>query len=318
MKSARLCSVAGLLLMAAFLVSSPAQLSPKSHTADMQERYGKPYVMVLVNGRGPFRFVIDTGTGGDAIISPELAEELALPTVGQASLSDPSGQGAKKVPIVQIESLQLAGIEFINIRAVEHKFFSEAGAAQGLLGFTLFRDYLLTLDFPNRRVTLSTGALQPDGEKTVLPMRMANGVPIARLKVDGLEPFDAQLDSGGGGLVLPERLAARLKYDVDPVPFASGESICTRFQIKAARLASDIKIGRYTFTHPVVEIHPAFPLINFGSPPMQMFAITFDQKNLLVRFEATRKRFTLTAPPSPPHMTNEVVHAPPPDLVPVG
>lgn len=311
---------AGIGLAAAFSLPcaiSP-QIAPGSHSADMAERYGKPYVMVTINGRGPFRFVIDTGTGGDALVSPELAEKLALPTVGQATLSDPSGQGSRKVPIVQMESLEVAGVQFTNVRAVEHKFFSEAGNADGLLGFTLFRDYLLTLDFPNRRVTLTTGSVDPDGEKSVLPFRMPAGVPIAWLQVDGLKPVEAQLDSGGGGLVLPQQLADRLKYDVDPVPFASGQSICTKFEIKAARLASDVKLGRYTFTHPVVEIHPAFPLVNFGSPPMQMFAITFDQKNLLVRFEASRKRFTLTAPPSPPRMTNATVHPPPPDLVPVG
>ena len=290
----------------------------RPHSAEMVERYGKPYVMVTINGKGPFRFVIDTGTGGDALVTPELAQQLGLPAVGQAVLSDPSGQGGRKVPIVEIDNLELAGVEFTHIRAVEHDFFSEAGQTQGLLGFTLFRDYLLTLDFPARRVTLATGALVPDGEKTVLPIRMPTGVPIARLQVGSLEPVEAQLDSGGGGLVLPERLVGQLKWDVDPVPFAAGESICTKFQIKAARLGSDVKLGRYTFTHPVVEIHPAFPLVNFGSPPMQIFVITFDQKSLLVRFEATQKRFTLLAPPSPPRMTNAASHQPPPDLVPVG
>lgn len=131
--------------------------------------------MVTINGRGPFRFVIDTGTGGDALVTPELARELGLPTVGQATLSDPSGQGAKKVSIVEMESLELAGVQFSHIRAVEHSFFSEAGQTQGLLGFTLFRDYLLTLDFPERRVILSSGALAPDGEKMVLPFRLQAG-----------------------------------------------------------------------------------------------------------------------------------------------
>jgi len=51
------------------------------HQAPMVERYGKPYVMVTINGKGPFRFVIDTGTGGDALVTPELAAELGLPTV---------------------------------------------------------------------------------------------------------------------------------------------------------------------------------------------------------------------------------------------
>jgi hypothetical protein len=297
-----------------------AQVLPDiTHRAPMVERYGKPYVMVTLNGKGPFRFVIDTGTGGNALVTPELAAELGLPTVGHATLSDSSGQGGKKVPIVFIQSLQVAGVEFANIRAISHSFFAEAGTCEGILGFTLFRDYLLTLDFPNRLIVLTAGTLAPDGGESVLPFRMPDGIPIARLKVDGMEPVEAQLDSGGGGLVLPEKLAAHLKYDIDPVVFANGHSISTRFEMKTAKLASDVKLGRYTFTHPVVEIHPAFPLVNFGSPPMQIFAITFDQKNLLVRFAANQKRFSLTTPPTPTRLTNAPDYDPPPrDLVPVG
>ena len=289
------------------------------HKAPMVERYGKPYIMVTINGKGPFRFVIDTGTGGDALVTPELAAELELPTVGHMNLSDPSGQGSKKAPVVLIQSIEFAGLQFTNIRAVSHPFFAEAGTCEGLLGFTLFRDYLLTLDFPNRMITLGTGSLSPDGGKSVLPFRMPEGVPIAYLKVDGMPPVEAQLDSGGSGLVLPENLAAHLKYDVEPVVFGSARSVCTRFQMKAAKLASNVKLGRYTFTHPVVEIYPAFPLINFGSPPMQIFAITFDQKNLLVRFASNQTRFSLSAPPGLTRLTNAAVSdPPPPDLVPVG
>ncbi len=288
------------------------------HSQNMEELYGKPYVMVTINGRGPFRFIIDTGTGAEALVTPSLAEQLGLPTVGHATLNDPSGQGGKKVPILLMNSVEVAGVRFENVRAVQSAFFAESGTCQGLLGFTLFRDFVLTLDFPNRKITLGDGSLAPDGGRNVLPFRMPQGVPIASLKVGGLEPVEAQLDSGGGGLVLPERLAEHLKYDVAPVEFASGQSVATCFKLKVARLDADVKVGRYTFTHPVVEIHPAFPLVNFGSPPMQMFAISFDQKNLLVQFVAKGKKFTLEAPPSPPRMTNALTHQPPPGLVPVG
>jgi hypothetical protein len=168
-------------------------------------------------------------------------------------------------------------------------------------------------------MTLTTGSLAPDGGKSVLPFRMPDGVPIAYLRVDGMQPVEAQLDSGGNGLVFPEKIAAHLKYDVAPVVFGSARSVSTRFEMKAAKLASDVKLGRYTFTHPVVEIYPAFPLVNFGSPPMQIFAITFDQKNLLVRFASNQRRFSLSAPPLPTRLTNApVTDPPPPDLVPVG
>ena len=59
------------LLMAAALSLSAQQFS---HSAPMIERYGKPYVMVMIDGKGPYRFVIDTGTGADAFVTPELAD----------------------------------------------------------------------------------------------------------------------------------------------------------------------------------------------------------------------------------------------------
>jgi predicted aspartyl protease len=308
----------GAVLLALLGVAAGAGAQIVEHIETMEERYGKPYVMVTINGHGPFRFIIDTGTGAEALVTPALVEQLGLPTIGRANLSDPSGQGGRKVPIVGIDRLEVAGVQFENVRAVQEGFFAESGTCQGLLGFTLFRDFLLTLDFPHRQVILAHGELTPDGGKNVLPFRMPQGVPLASLKVDGLEPVEAQLDSGGGGLVIPDSMAGRLKYDVPPVLFASGQSVATCFKLKVAKLDADVKVGRYTFTHPVVEIHPAFPLVNFGSPPMQKFAITFDQKSLLVRFVSNQRKFTLEAPPSPPRMTNAMSHQPPPGLVPVG
>lgn len=322
----RILSIAMLTAVCAGVATAKLPAQDKSegkdvtvHQGEMVERYGKPYVMVTVNGRGPYRFVIDTGTSGEALVTPELADVLGLPTVGQISLSDSSGQGSRKVPTVLIESLELAGVRFANVRAVRHAFFAEAGNCDGVLGFKLFRNYLLTLDFPNRQVVLTTGALTEDGGKSVLPFRMPEGVPTIRLKVDSQKQVEAELDSGGGGLMLPETLAARLKYDVDPVVFASGRTVSTSFELQEGKLASDVKLGRYTFTHPVVEIRPAFPLVNFGSPPMQIFAVTFDQKNLLVRFKSNRRRFKLAAPATPPLPLNEPIASPTAtNLVPIG
>ncbi len=304
------------ILPIACALSLPAQ--DITHSAPMIERFGKPYVMITINGKGPYRFVIDTGTGADAFVSPELADELQLPTAAEAVVNDPSGQGGQRVPIVLLPSIRIAGVDFYWVKAIRHEVTGEAGSCQGLLGFTLFRDYLLTLDFPNRQVLLTEGSLTPDGEKTVLPFRMPDGVPITSLRVNG-QRVEAQLDSGGGGLTLPERLAAHQKWEIAPVVFATGHTMTTRFQIKAAKLAADVEVGKYTFTHPVVEIHPAFPLVNFGSPPMQSFAITFDQKSLLVRLGANRDHFTLTAPPSPTRLTNQPQPVrTSPSLVPLG
>jgi hypothetical protein len=279
--------------------------------------HDKPFVMVMVNGKGPFRFVIDTGTSGGAFVTPELTGKLGLSAVGQARLSDPSKQSVQNVPIVMIQSLEVAGFEFKDIRARVHALGKGEGSYQGLLGFSLFRDYLLTLDFPNRELTLATGSLLPDGEHSVLSFRMPDGIPIVNLRIGGM-PIDAQIDSGGDGLLLPDRLAARLKFASDPAEFGNGESLSTRFQIRGARLAPNVEVGDYFFKRPFVEIGGAFPLINFGSSPLQAFAVTFDQRNRLVRFKASQRALSLSAPPTPIQLLNGPSELPrDPSLVPV-
>ncbi len=263
-RSARGLAVAGLsgLLCSALWAQTAAM-----HSAPIEVLHGKPFAMVMVNGRGPFRFVIDTGTGGEAFVSPELAARLALPVTGQARLSDPSGQGGQRQPVVTIDTLDLAGVEFTAVKAVEHRLSNDDGQCDGLLGFVLFRNYLLTLDFPNRRVLLAEGALEADGERSVLQFRMPDGVPIVGLRIGG-ERFDAQIDSGGAGLSLPEKLATRLKFTAAPEAYSNGESLSTRFKIKAALLASEVSLGSYTFSRPFVENQSSIPLWpTLGRPP---------------------------------------------------
>jgi predicted aspartyl protease len=269
-----------------------AQDNPSS--VPIQLTHGKPFVSVMVNGKGPFRFVIDTGTSGDAFVSAELADQLNLPVSGFVHLSDPSKQGSQKVPTVTIQTLRVAGVSFTNVKAVKHALGDADGNCDGLLGFQLFQNYLFTLDYPRRRLTLASGALQPDGEQSVLPFHMPDGIPVVAMRVGDI-PIEAQIDSGGTGLSLPERIAPRLKFIADPETRGSAQSMSTRFLLRVAKLASDVRMGSYTFTKPTVEINAAFPLANFGASAMQKFALTFDQKNGLVRFESTQQTLRISA-----------------------
>jgi hypothetical protein len=307
-----------LILNSGFTGGNCAHAQSAPHSAPLEVIHDKPFVMVMVNGKGPFRFVVDTGTGGEAFVTAELAAQLGLPGAGQARLQDPSGQGGQRVPMVMIESLRVAGVEFTGIKAAVHPLGVGEGSYQGLLGFVLFRDYLLTLDFPAHRLTLEPGALTPDGERSVLPFRMPDGVPIVAVEIGGLRT-EAQIDSGGSGLSLPALMVPRLRFAIEPADFGNGQSLSTRFQIKAARLASNVRLGGYTFTQPFVEINPAFPLANLGACPLQGFAVTFDQKSLLVRFEGRQKLLRLAATPSPIRLQSAPAAKPvDQSLVPVG
>lgn len=284
--------------------SSPPMASPGELSAPLELIRDRPYVSVKLNGRGPYRFLIDTGTGAQALVTPELAHELALPVIGHAKLMDPSGQGEQRSDILAIRSLEIAGAEWEHINAIEHRLYGEEENCQGVLGFTLFKDYLLTLDYQGRRLILASGAISPDGGGTVLPFRMPDGVPITLLRIGG-QRLEAQIDSGGTGLSLPDAVAAKVNFLSTPMAFSNGESLVTRFQIKAARLRQEVHLGHYVFRQAFVEINRAFPLVNFGSTPLRHFAVTFDQQKLLVRFQSSQTVLHLDASPTNLQLTNE-------------
>ena len=303
----------------AILVAAPiAPADETVHIAPLDITHDKPFVMVTVNGKGPFRFIIDTGTGAQAFITRELADQLGLPEVGRVHLSDPSGQGGQNVPIVVLQSLRVAGVEFTDVKAAVHNLSSGEGDCQGLLGFRLFRNYLLTLDYLNHRMQLASGELAPDGAQSVLPFRMPYGIPVVSITI-GATQIEAQIDSGGAGLSLPLELTSKLKFISGPEDISNSQSLFTRFVLKGATLSSNVHLGSYTFKHPFIEINPAFPVANFGSCPMQNFSVTFDQKNDLVQFNSDRHLFRLAPTPEPVRLTNAPATRPPDlNLVPVG
>jgi predicted aspartyl protease len=303
---------------ASLAVTPSANAQNGIHSSPLEIIHDKPFVMVMVNGKGPFRFVIDTGTSSEAFVSPGLVAQLAIPQSGQIKLSDPSGEGSQKVPLVVLDSLQVAGVEFNGVKAAVHNLGAGEGECQGLLGFRLFRDYLLTLDYPNRRMALTSGDLKPDGEQSVLPFHMPQGIPVVTLAI-GATHIDAQLDSGGFGLSLPLKMTSQFQFASTYTMLMNAHSLSTRFTVIGATLADDVHLGSYTFKRPFVEINPAFPLVNFGSCPMHFFVLTFDQKNGLVRLTAAKTTLHLSETPVPMRLQNapdtETID---PKLVPVG
>lgn len=288
------------------IAQTPASVAPavaaQTYSAPLELIHDKPYASVMVNGRGPYRFLIDTGTGTEALVTPELAGELHLSAVGHARLTDPSRQGEQRSETTRIETLVVAGAEFSEVDAVVHNLYGETNC-QGVLGFPLFEDYLLTLDFPGRRLLLTQGEIDPLVTGSILPFRMPDGVPLVSLEI-GDRQFEAQIDSGGTGLSLPERALGELKFRETPMEFALGESVSTRFEIKAARLQPDVRLGRYTFRQAFVEINAAFPLANIGSTPLQHFVVTFDQARQLVGIYSSEETLHLDASPVLMRMLN--------------
>src|ERR1041385_3899306 len=167
--------------------------------APMQMRGWMPVVEVKLNGQGPFAFMIDTGAGMQADIDTSVAERLNLQPSGKAINSDPSGENDREVATVTIDSIMIGGVakgtrarrtgegmvEFRNVTAIvrPHKITKDYPDVDGILGFALFSDYLLTLDYPGMQLRLTRGALPPANGTDILDLQIENRVPIVDVPI---------------------------------------------------------------------------------------------------------------------------------------
>ncbi|MGI8481012.1 MAG: retropepsin-like aspartic protease [Chthoniobacterales bacterium] len=122
-----------------------------------------PAIEVMVNGKGPFLFGIDTGGQGTARIDSSLIEKLGLKPSGAVLAGDPSEKNPQTLQEVLLQSVEVAGLRFADVKAVARNFKASPRMAEvdGILTLNLFADYLFTLDYPGKSVRISKGELPP-------------------------------------------------------------------------------------------------------------------------------------------------------------
>jgi len=295
----RVLSFAAALLMTAACLGQ----DPAVHRASLDLSRGIPLVRVLIDGRGPFQFVVDTGTSCEAIVSPRLMERLHLAPTGTTRITDLGGRSTHSLDEVELDSVQLAGEEFRPVRAVVTDLPDGDAVFDGILGFRLFRDQLLTLDFRRHKLLLSEGRLAGSRNSDVLPMRMRGGIPEVELTAGGA-PFEAAIDSGGIDLSLTQEVARGLKFAAAPETVALGKTQVSSFPLLGGVLENAIRLDGHRFPQPFVEVNPLFPIANLGARAMQDFAVTFDQRSGLVEF-ASENTVHLLPRPEPVGGTNK-------------
>ena len=245
-----------------------------------------PAVQVMVNGKGPFRFGIDTGGQGSARIDSALAAKLGLEIIGQARAGDPSGRNTRITNLVRVESLEIGGARFEGLTAGV-RGYNERRLSQpidGILGFGLFEQTLLTLDYPGARVRIERGELPAADGREVIPFRMERGIPSIDLEVGPLT-IAADVDAGSmGGFVLPASLIDRLPLASEPRVVGKARTVSNEFEIRQAALKGKVRVGRYDFEGPLIDFQPIFPMANIGARVLRGFAVTFDQKNRRMRW----------------------------------
>lgn len=120
-------------------------------------------VQTMVNGTGPFSFLLDTGSTR-TVIDPELARQLQAPAIGDVSLT--TVLHIRQDKLVQLEDVRLGKASVLGPTAIVDKLARQkmlAPGIRGILGEDFLSNFDFLIDFKER--SLRFGEAPPAGER---------------------------------------------------------------------------------------------------------------------------------------------------------
>jgi hypothetical protein len=190
---------------------------PRYVAPTRRDRIGRIWAPVLLNGQGPFRLVLDTGSSASAL-TQRVVDLLALP-VKTSSLRLRGATGTAVVSSVRIDQVEVGDLL---LRDTTMPIVADVfGGAEGVLGTESLADKRIVIEFLADRITIIRSHHQPapPGFVTV-PFTFGR---TQGLRVDvhvGSVPAVALIDTGAaatvGNLALREALSRRQSSAADP------------------------------------------------------------------------------------------------------
>jgi len=257
---------------------------------------------VMINGKGPYRFLLDTGASGGGRIDSAVAEALGLEISGEVIASDGSERQGPTMKLYRLDSLSVGPLSFTGIDVASRDYNANRpphlGRIDGVLGFHLFREYLLTLDYPARTVTVSKGALPAADGRTIL--EVSNQDTLTGIDIDlAGTPLNAVIDTGNmGHLTVPGSMESELRLTAAPTVVGQARTVSGPFEIKSATLDGTVRIGALEFPNPEITFAGPVRRVNLGARFLAPLVLTFDQRNARLRIE--RPAGPPAAPPAEP------------------
>lgn len=235
-------------------------------TIDARQIKTRMTVGVMVNGKGPYRFLIDSGADR-SVIGSALARNIGLAPAGAVTLHDIAG--SSRVETVRIESLQVGSSEMFGIEApalMEHDL-----GAQGLVGIDALSEHRLSLDFVADTVTIQDPrrperTIGGSDEIVVTAQRRKGQLILTEARI-GKNNLNAVIDTGAqitiGNSALYNRVFGSGKLP-KPVPITLTSVTGQAIQAQLAVLP-ELRISRLTLEN--------VPVAFIDVPPFRMFGL---------------------------------------------
>jgi PDZ domain/Aspartyl protease len=261
-----------------------------SATVPLQIVNNHVYLSVIVDGIGPYTFVLDSG--GDYIVTPEVARAVQAKTTGGLQLQG-VGNATEGATFAHVNSIAIGNAVVRNQYSLVLPIATGFGVAEGLkidgmVGYQLLARFLTTIDYANAKLTLAMPSIGPAAAPgaSAIGFYISGTIPRIPIAVDGVTTT-AEVDTGNrGGLELSSpflaahpAIAALAKTEPGVVGFGVGGPAYARL----GRIPA-LQIGPYTINNSIASLTyqskgafaDPFNPANIGGAIWRRFDVTFD------------------------------------------
>ena len=216
---------------------------PRFVAPTLRDRIGRIWAPVLINGKGPFRLVLDTGSNS-SVVNAAVAAALGIPITMESSVILQGVTGSTTVPVIAVDSFVAGELE---LRSKRLPIVSDAfGGAEGVLGTEGLLDKRILIDFRHDMIKIVRSHSQraPEGFMTI-PVTIDQGLLlVANVRLGSLRA-KAIIDTGGQATLANAALRDALSRRVRPEDVRSSEIIGATLDVQRGDLvlAPLISIG---------------------------------------------------------------------------
>jgi hypothetical protein len=266
------------------------QVPAEGVTVPMQDLEGRPVIDLKVNGKGPYRFILDTGAV-TTVVSDELSRELSL--TPPAGVQVASVGGGPAPAIVVIHDVRIGDAVLADMIAAVMPLgglLKGENTPRGVLSAASFPGYLLTYDYPGKHISIRKGALGSADSKSTFQYTEEQVLPTVPVRIAGHD-MQVHLDTGSAfGLTLPAKFLTDLPLASRPKEAGKVRTGGGEFPVSIARVNGMIELGKYKLDVDEVRFSDARPgpgpaAGNIGYDVLRRFVVTLDSKNRRIRLD---------------------------------
>lgn len=231
-----------------------------------------PLVEVELNGKGPYRFLVDLGSNV-MVVRRSVADDAGARVVLDRDRSD----------IVVAEEMTIGGARFGDVWLAAYDDLD----VDGVIGYNILRGTGVVLDYARRCFRLGPLELPEPDDDTVLAYEVRSRMPYVPARV-GDRDLLLSLDTGATNhIVFPAFMADSLPLEAPPVPgpvLYNEQTGAVRNLV--GRLTQDLVVGGHVIERPVVLFDPSVEDAWLGSAILVDARLELDTERQVLRLTA--------------------------------